>query len=255
MNPYQPYNDISMDETADWADMLWDTTVDRTGARTESLKDTGHEKIRLSACLAAKADRTKIKPMIVFKGALRETKAFNEEFRARCVTVSSSNARMNQTLTEEWVDKVTGKFTLGRRFLTWVSFACHRNDSVKEKLTKSKVDVVVVPGRCIKYIQLPDVSWNKPLKEHITRKYNEWIAESTHEYTAQGNMKAPLRRKIVECILEAWQELDSYMISSSLRSCGICLAVDGGQDELIHCFKEGQPCHDGAERLRVLARN
>ena len=43
------------------------------------------------------------------------------------------------------------------------------------------------------------------------------------------------------------------MVSSSFRRCGICLAVDGSKDELIHCFKEGRRCHDGAERWRVLA--
>ena len=30
-------------------------------------------------------------------------------------------------------------------------------------------------------------------------------------------------------------------------------AVDGSEDELIHCFKESQPWKDRAERLRVLA--
>ena len=43
------------------------------------------------------------------------------------------------------------------------------------------------------------------------------------------------------------------MISSSFRSCGVCIAVDGSEDELIHCFKERQPWKDRAERLRVLA--
>ena len=167
---------------------------------------------------------------------------------------SSTNAWMNQTLTEEWVDKVIGKFSFARRFLTWDSFACHLTDSVKEKLAKSKVHVVVVPGGCTKYIQPPDVSWNKPFKGHVTRKYDEWMAEGTHEYTAQGNMKAPPRRKIAEWILEAWQELDRNMISSSFRSCGVYIAVDGCEDELIHCFKESQPCKDRAEQLRVLAR-
>ena len=78
------------------------------------------------------------------------TTSFNEEFRARCVVSSSTNAWMNQTLTEDWVDKVIGKFSFARRFLTWDSFACHLTDSVKEKLAKSKVDVVVVPGGCTK---------------------------------------------------------------------------------------------------------
>ena len=95
-----------------------------------------------------------------------------------------------------------GNFSFDGRFVTWDSFACHFSDSVEEKLTKGKVDIVN-PGGRTKYIQPPVVSWNKPFKGHITRKYDEWMAKGTHECTAQGNMKAPPRRKIVESILEA----------------------------------------------------
>ena len=42
-----------------------------------TLKTTGHEKSRVSVCLAAKPDGTKLKPMIVFKGAKREVEALH----------------------------------------------------------------------------------------------------------------------------------------------------------------------------------
>ena len=46
-------------------------------------------------CLSAKADGTKLKPMIVFGGAKRESKALNEEFKCRCV-VASSKKRLDE---------------------------------------------------------------------------------------------------------------------------------------------------------------
>ena len=250
---YHPSNVISMDETAVWADMLSGTTIDRVGSKTVSLKTTGHEKVRVSVCLAARADGSKLKPMIVFKGAVRETKKLNDEFKGKCVIASSVNAWMNEPLTIEWIDNVLGKFSFARRFLTWDSFACHITDSVKKNLTRNNVDVVIIPGGCTKYIQPPDVSWNKPFKQHITEKYDEWMASGTQEYTVQGNVKAPQRRTIVLWILEAWKRLDSAMIASSFRSCGVCLADDGSEDETIHCFKEGQPCHSGMQRLKLMA--
>ena len=57
-----------MDEAAFSADMTLGTTVQQAGAQTVSLKTTGHEKMRVSVCLAAKADESKMKPMIVFGG-------------------------------------------------------------------------------------------------------------------------------------------------------------------------------------------
>lgn len=169
-----------------WQDMLSDTTVDTTGARSIRMKTTGHEKVRISVCLAAKADGTKLKPMIVFGGAKREVKKLSEEFKGRCVVASSSNAWMNDELTKCWVQCVLGKLAFTRRLLAWDAFRCHITDSTKEELRLSKVDPVIIPGGCTKYIQAPDVSWNKPFKQNITGKYDEWMAKGIHEYTANA---------------------------------------------------------------------
>ena len=83
-NGYSPYNIIALDETPVWSDMVSETTVDKTGKKTMTLKTTGHEKSRVSVCcLAAKADGTKLKPMIVFKGAKREVAALHQEFKSQ----------------------------------------------------------------------------------------------------------------------------------------------------------------------------
>ena len=58
-HPFKASDIIAMDETPIWTDMVSDTTVDVTGKKTVTVKITGHEKSRVSVCLAAKADRTK----------------------------------------------------------------------------------------------------------------------------------------------------------------------------------------------------
>ena len=55
---------IAVDETAVWQDMLSSTTVDNVGEKSIRLTTTGHEKSKVSVCLAAKADRTKLKPLV-----------------------------------------------------------------------------------------------------------------------------------------------------------------------------------------------
>ena len=79
------------------------------------------------------------------------------------------------------------------------------------------------------------------------------MAEGSQEYTAQGNLKAPPRRKIIEWILEAWKNVRIDVIKSSFKSCSLNIAIDGSEDELIHCFKENQPCSAGLQRLKVMA--
>ena len=47
-----------------WCNMVAETTIDAFGKRSTTLKTTGHEKARVSVCLAAKAEETKLKPMV-----------------------------------------------------------------------------------------------------------------------------------------------------------------------------------------------
>ena len=74
----------------------------------------------------------------------------------------------------------------------------------------------------------------------MTEKYDVRMAEGSQEFTAQGNMKAPPRRVIVEWILEAWNSLSKDVIKSSFKSCGLNISVDGSEDHLIHCFRDDQ---------------
>lgn len=221
------------------------------------MKTTGHEKTKVSVCLTAKADGTKLKHFIVFPGAKRETKLLNEEFKTKCVVASSSNGWMNEELTLDWVRSVLGKFSFTRRILAWDSFKCRVMEKVKQELRTSKIDPLIVPGGCTKYIQVPDVVWNKPFKTIVTEKYDEKydecrMAGEAHSFTAARNMRAPARREIVKWILAAWDGLDKTMIINSFKSRALTVAVNGSEDGHIHYFKENQPCRAGLERLKVV---
>ena len=240
---YQAADIIAMDETPIWIDMLSDTTIDATGTKSVTVKTTGHEKSRVSVCLAAKADSTKLKPMIVFKGAM------NKEFN-NCVIASSANAWMDTNLTNVWVDKVLGAFSFRRRHLIWDSYECHTEGSVQASLHTKKIDTTIIPGGCTKYIQAPDVCWNKPFKANATEMYDQWLSEEgLNLETPAGNLKPPPRRTIVKWIIDSWNSLSPEMIRNSFQSCALNLPTDGSKDEKIHCFKENQPCKKGKEIL------
>ena len=249
------YNDsdiIAMDETAVWKDMLSSTTVDNVGEKSIRLKTTGHEKSKVSVCLTAKADGTKLKPFIVFLGAKRETKQLNEEFKNKSFVASSINGWTNEELTLDWVQGVLEKFSFTRQMLAWDYFRCHVMDTIKEGIARSKVDPIIVPGGCTKYLQAPNVVWNKPFKAKVTAKYDAWMAEGVHSFTAAGNMRAPACRDIVQWIIEAWDSLDRELLINSFRSCALTVAVDGSEEEQIHCLKKGQPCHAGLDHLKTV---
>ena len=201
--------------------------------------------------ITAKADGTKLQPFIVFKGAKREAKSLNEEFKTHCVIVTSSNGWMNTDLTIEYTRKVLESFSFGRRFLAWDSYECHMDSNVATSLKSAKIDQAIIPGGCTKFIQAPDVSWNKPFKAMCTEKYDQWLAEEgIYNETAECNLKAPPRKRVVEWILDSWKSLPAEIIKRSFKSCALNINVDGSEDDVIHCFKESQPCAAGREMLK-----
>ena len=76
----------------------------------------GNEKKRVSVCLSAKADGTKMKPFAVFQGAKREAAALNKNFRHCCAVASSSNGWINEELTLLYLKRVIGSFPSKRDF-------------------------------------------------------------------------------------------------------------------------------------------
>ncbi|CAH3162370.1 unnamed protein product [Porites lobata] len=153
------------------------------------------------------------------KAPKREVAALNQEFKRRAVFATSANAWMNTELTKVWIDSVLGSFSFDRG--------------------------------CTKYIQAPDLCWNKPFKAACTEKYDEWLGSvGIHEETAAGNLKAPPRKTILQWILDAWSQLPTELIKKSFTSCALNLPVDGSQDDTIHCLKEGQLCSSGRAMLR-----
>lgn len=244
---------IAMDEIAVWFDMVSPTTIDAVGTKSVSLKTTGHKKIHLIV-LAAKADATKLKPNIVFKGAIREVKAMREQM-SRAVAATSKNGWMNDDLTADWLKSLVGKFSFKLRLLVWDSYRCHISAATKAALKGYDMTTAVIPGGCTKYVQAPDVIWNQPFKASLHESYDQWMAgDVDKQYTSGGNPKAPSRCLLMEWVLTAWDKLDKDLIIKSLKVCGQTVNPDGSEDDHILCFREGEPCAAGCQALAQLRR-
>ena len=106
-----------MDETPVWADMVTDTTVESVGKKDIPIKKTGRENVRVSVCLAAKGDGTKMKLFIVLSAAKCESKTLQEQFKSQCSIASTKNGWINKELTFRRNNEVVGKFSFRKRLL------------------------------------------------------------------------------------------------------------------------------------------
>ena len=85
-----------------------------------------------------------------------------------------------------------------RRLFAWNSFRAHFVLSVKEFLSKGKIDPVVIPVGAIGHIQATDVSWNKTIKDQLRERYDQWIDEGPRTHTKGSNMRGLSLKQIVQ---------------------------------------------------------
>ena len=52
------------------------------------------------------------------------------------------------------------------------------------------INDALILGGCTKYMQVPDVFWNKPFKSYIMEFFDEWIASGVDYYHKAGNYEA-----------------------------------------------------------------
>ena len=108
---------------------------------------------------------------------------------------------MNELFTSCWCNEILGSFSFSGWLLEWDSFEAHSTDDVKKLLKLFKTETVVASSGWTKYIQAPELVWNRPFKGRIQELHDEWLASGKYEYTATGNMKPVLRRFVVEWVL------------------------------------------------------
>ncbi len=244
---------IAMDETVIWFDIVYSDTGATPHERSQAPKTRRHKESHLTVVLAAKADGTKLQPYVVFRGAVDEVEAMQQQI-CSAVIRTSANGRMNDALTADWLQSAVGKFNPTPRLLVWDAFRCHIGDAIKAELKRDyNITAAVIPAGCPKYIQAADVKWNQPFKQSLQDAYDQWMAgDADKEYTDRGYLKIPARRLLVDWVVAAWDKMDKDLIRESFRVCGLSVKTDGSEDDLILCFREGQRCAVGREALRQL---
>lgn len=68
--------------------------------------------------------------------------------------------------------------------------------------------------------------------------------------TKGGNPAAPPMEVYLQWIVNAWEALPKELIIKSFKNCALTTALDGSEDDQIHCFKPDGPIPDGLELLQ-----
>ena len=92
---------IAMDETAVWHEMISNTAVTEKGEKSFVLKKTGHEKSKVTATSAAKANGDELKPYMIFPGHKGKVQSLKKDptIKNCCYVESIINGWMNENTT------------------------------------------------------------------------------------------------------------------------------------------------------------
>jgi len=116
---------------------------------------------------------------------------------------------MDEALTLDWIKTVwatrPGGVLRKKAMLVLDSFHCHWMPSIKSELRGMKMDLVIIPGGMTRLLQPLDVSVNKPIKDALRGKWNNWLSDSSHTFTPGGRMRQPTLVDVTQWILATWR--------------------------------------------------
>ena len=78
---------------------------------------------------------------------------------------------MNDSLTIDYLNSVIGRLSFNKRLLVWDAYRCHTSEAVRAHTSRLNVHTAIVPGGCTKFIQAPNVVWNKVFKSRGVTSY------------------------------------------------------------------------------------
>ena len=80
-------------------------------------------------------------------------------------------------------------------------------------------------------LQPLDVAINKPFKDRMRKKWQDWMLADQHTFTPGGRIRKVELDQICQWIVEAWEDIPSELIKKSFRKCCITNALDGTEDD------------------------
>jgi hypothetical protein len=245
---YELRNILACDETAVFIDAAMERTIEATGAKEVIVRSTGHEKVNITVMLTAQADGTKLVPYVILR---RKTpiKELEKKYQNNIKFAYDIAGWTNNDLAIDFVNTVIGQKLFQKRMLVWDCQRSHISESTKKEFRNKKIDMVVVPAGCTKYVQPADLSWNKPFKAQFREFYNNWMATGEMSTTIHGNLRHASWDLVCDWIIKSWDSVSKEVIIQSFKSCGITTNVDGSEDGLITCLKPGRSCADGIRLL------
>jgi hypothetical protein len=125
--------------------------------------------------------------------------------------------------------KKNGFFSNPKSLLMLDSCTAHITPEIKTIVNKYS-KIAVIPGGLTKKLQPLDITVNKPFKDQLRVKWENWIMGGIHEYNKTGQMKRPSYKDIVAWSVESWATVNKNCVRNGVIKARGDEAVSGDSD-------------------------
>lgn len=203
---------LNMDETAVFFDMPMNYTITKKGTSHVKQRATSNSKKRITATLCCGSDGTKLPPTVVLK------QNYNGPIPEGINVMYQEKAWMTSVLMQKWISLYGN--TLSGSHLLLDSFSGHKTQAALNDLRQLNCQYSFIPPTATGECQPLDVGVNKPFKDKLRQKWNEWIGQG--HLTPKGNYKSAPTELLLQWIKQAWDEISPQTILNSFsRALGV----------------------------------
>jgi DDE superfamily endonuclease len=213
---------INMDQTPVFFSMTPKTTLDERGTRSVNVRaSTTGSTMRSIFVVSVTAAGGTLPLMIVYKGKqngciVRDFTDATKGYPAGCSYVCQESAWMDERVMLEWVNNVLKPYVatvppdiVPLLFLD--SYKCYLMSSVVSKIQDLGIEVNHIPGGCTGLTQPVDVGINKPLKNRIRNKWEDYMLT---EGLLHNRTKPPTHQQLASWCIDSMKEMDEQIVKN-----------------------------------------
>ena len=219
---------INMDQTPVFFSMVPNKTLNVAGEQSINVRTSTGSTMWLTCAVTVSAARDILRPFIVFKGKHdgRIVHEFQNPEKSGFLVDSSyicqDRAWMDEAVMLQWVKEVLEPWSKHVPagivpYLLLDSYKCHLMSSVVHAIQDLGIEVDHIPGGCTGLVQPLDVGVNKPLKNQIRRKWEEYMLE---EGLAMTVSKPLTRQRMATWVTESLDDLGEHIVKAAWRRNG-----------------------------------
>ena len=130
-----------------------------------------------------------------------------------------------------WKRRPDGFFNTGKSILLTDSAQSHLGDEVEQAFTDKNSSIKIIHGGITTLLQFLDIHVNKPFKDIMKEKWEDWIENGAAEFTEKGNRKCESYQIVAEWADYTWKKIATDELIKGFRQC-VYIEYDGETSNL-----------------------